>query len=86
MPSTIFVQVLAVVVRLEHVRASIVELIAFGRNVSAGRIVRGRFDQTDPVELAHSRRCHVVPGLASVARQVDQAVIGAGPDRIHVMA
>ena len=34
----------------------------------------------------HARRRDVLPILAAVAGQVDQPIVGAGPDHVHVEA
>src|SRR5204863_5236837 len=46
--------------------------------------VRRSFNQTDAAELGQCRRCDVLPRLARIPRDVDETVIGSGPDDVCI--
>ena len=77
---------LAAVVRAVDVRPQVVEPEAVHGRVGG---VRRRSAPASMIEtLLHgvsSGGVTFVPGLAAVARDVDQAVVGAGPDRVRVL-
>src|SRR5258708_38150635 len=76
---------LAVVGGLENIRTAIVELIPFGRHEGRARIMRRRIDQAHPAELGEAGWRDLVPLVSAVARDPQQAVVGAGPDGAGVM-
>ena len=51
------------------------------RDVGRPRIVRRRFDQADAAPLRQVLRRDVAPGLPFILRDVDQPVVGPGPDQ-----
>ena len=70
-----------VVGRLVDVGRHVFELVAVRRNVRrAGGVVR-RLDDGDARERRDRRRRHILPGLAGIARDVDQSVVRARPDQ-----
>src|ERR1043166_6440489 len=76
---------LAVVAGPVNVRAAIVELIALGCEECGGGVVRRRINETDAAELGQAGRRDLGPPCAAVARDPHPAVIGAGPDGVHVV-
>ncbi len=70
----------AVVVGLVQVRLHVVELVPVGRDIRRARREIRRVDHRDARPLRQAGRSHVLPGLSTIARDVDQSVIRAGPD------
>ena len=73
---------LAVVVGAEEVRLVVARAVQVGRDVS-GRGIEGGCVNRQDVGAAGDRQArnrHVMPGLALVHRQLDEAVVGADPD------
>ena len=71
----------AEVVRAIDVRRDVVHLVTVDRDVSSRGVMRRSVDQTHHAPRRQIMRRDVVPGCAVVARQLDQAVVGADPNR-----
>ena len=69
-----------VVGTLPQVGCEVVLLISIRRDIDHGGIVRRGIDVRRPRELAISRGCHVHPGRAGIAREMDPSVIRARPE------
>ena len=54
------------------------------RRVSCGRAVWRGVDQADHAPLGYFLGCDIRPGLSSVASEVNQPVVGAGPDEVFL--
>ena len=67
----------AIVARAIDIRRLIVEPVTINRNVSHGGIEARGLDHRDLAPVAESRRRHVLPVLAAVARQMQQPGIAA---------
>ena len=67
-------------VRPEQVGLVVGELVARGGDIDRVGVVRRDLDAADIGQLRHARGRHVLPGLAVVARDMHQAVVGRGPD------
>ena len=65
-------------------RAEIVETEGVDGRVGGVRIEMRRVHDRDLRPRRQRRRGHVVPGLAAVTRDMNQAVVGADPDRALV--
>ena len=79
----------AVVGRLEDVRLAVVVLVILHRDIRRGGIVRGSFDEADAPEIRQARRRDLGPMRSlgvGIAADVDQAVVGPGPDGVDVFA
>ena len=50
------------------------------RQIGSGWVVMGRLDIQDLRRFGQSRRRHILPGRARIARDIDQAMAGASPD------
>ena len=72
---------LSAVVRAVDIGLVIGQTMAVHRRIRGLRIEVAGFDLRHLAPRGHRRRSHIVPGLAVVARHVDQAVVGAHPDR-----
>ena len=70
----------AEVAGFENVGLEIVELVGVDGDVSGGGVERRRFDEADHRPFGDIFWRDFVPTLAAIARHVDQAVIGAGPE------
>src|SRR5262245_37737864 len=66
--------------RLVEVRAEVVALVTRRGDVEAALLGRVRLNAVDLRPLGQVRRRDVLPGLAGVAGDVDQAVVGAAPE------
>ena len=77
---------LAVIRGLVDVRVAIVDEMRVHRHVRRARIVLARLDGRDGAPLGKPRQIggEVRPRLAAVARDVHEAVHGAGPDQIFL--
>ena len=66
-----------------EVRVHVVDHVGVDDDVSHRRVERRRLDHLDrgPLRQAGQVLGHVRPGLAGVARNVNQAVVGADPDQ-----
>src|SRR4029077_20544241 len=71
---------LAVVGRAIEIGTEVVELVAGGREVGSPLLEGAGLDAVDHRPLGEALRRHVLPGLAAVARDVDEAVVRAGPE------
>ena len=71
---------LAAIAALEQVGLVVGKLVARRGNVDRLRVVRRQLDTADIGELGHALGRDVRPLLAVVARDMDQAVVGRGPD------
>src|SRR6185437_14590244 len=71
----------AVVVGLVEIGMEVVELVAIGGEIGGGGIVWGRLDDADQRPFGQVFRGDVLPGGATVAREVNQAVVGASPQQ-----
>ena len=71
---------LAAIVRAIDVRLVVGEAMAIDRGVGGLRIEMAGFDLRNLAPRRHRRRRDVVPVLAVVAGDVDQAIVGAHPD------
>ena len=73
---------LSIVFGLVHVRIAVVHLMEIDRDVGGSGIVAGRLDVTNRAprwQIGDVRR-DVGPVCAAIPRDVDQTVIGAGPN------
>ena len=84
MPETMRVQVRPRVVRPVDVRTHVVAADRVHRDVGGVGVEVAGVDLRDLVPRAQLRRRHVLPRLAAVARHVHEAIVGAGPDDVHV--
>src|SRR5438045_1263775 len=73
---------LTVVGGLEDVRLAIVVLVILHRNVSRAGVMRRRINQTHTSEIRHAGRRDLVPALAAIPGDIDQAIVTAGPDGV----
>jgi hypothetical protein len=64
----------------EEVRLVIGQLVSRRREIDRVGVVRRDLDAPDIGEVRHRRRRDVLPGLAAVAGDVNEPVIGRGPD------
>ena len=72
---------LAVVGSLEDVGVHIVVLVAIDGDVGSSRIEGGSVNLADATPFGKILGSDVGPGLAAVARELDEAIIGACPDQ-----
>src|SRR5205085_5027427 len=70
-----------VVAGLVEVGTEVVGLVHRRRHVGRALVVRAGVDGVDLDPFRHPLGRDVLPGLAAVAGDVDQAVVRAGPDR-----
>ena len=75
----------SVVARLEQIRARVIELVASGGDVAGGRVVRRRLEDADQRPFGQVRRRHRLPCPAAVAREMDEAVVGARPEHVALV-
>ena len=75
---------LAAIVRAVDVRLVVGDAMAVHGSVGRFGIEMAGFNLRHFAPRSHRRRRHVVPGLAVVARHVDQSVVGADPDGLGV--
>src|SRR6185436_19419054 len=77
---------LAEVGRLEHPRLHVPAGVAVERREGRGLVVRAGLDAGDPGAARYAGQVarHVRPGFAAVARHLEVAVVGAGPDHVPV--
>ena len=69
----------------EQVGLVVGELVARGGDIDRIGVVRRDLDATDIGEFRHALGRDVLPALAVVARDMDQAVVGRGPDLAAAM-
>ena len=74
----------AVVARLVEIGAEVVRLVHRRRDVGAPLVERAGVDLVDHDPLRQPLGRDVLPALAAVAGDVDQAVVGAGPDHARL--
>src|SRR5215470_17703922 len=67
---------------LENVRREVIHFVPFDRRIGGTGIFRRRFQHAYSAPLRHGLRRHILPMLSAVARDVDQAIVGSGPDQI----
>src|SRR5258708_15799969 len=72
----------AIIASFINVRVHVVVLMAINGNVSGSSIEWRRFNQADAAPLGQVFGSNVAPVLASVASDMNQAVIGPGPDQV----
>ena len=71
---------LAEIVRAVEVRAEIVLFVTVHGGVGGAGVEVRRLQHADLRERCQARRRDILPGGAAVARELDHAVVGAGPD------
>ena len=69
---------------LENVWSEVVGLVAFDGHVCRSSIAGRGFDHANRAPFGHGFGRDIFPVLAAVASDVDEAVIGAGPDQIFL--
>src|SRR5229473_5394 len=70
----------AEVTRTVEIRLRVFEAVTVDRGVRDGSVEMRRFDVRDFAPGREFRRSDVAPGLAFVLRELDQPVVGAGPN------
>ena len=71
---------LAEVGRLVEVRTEVVQLVHRRRDVRGGLVARRGLDRVDLNPVGNALRRHVLPRLAAVLRDVDEAVVAPDPE------
>ena len=75
-----------VVRRPEYVGREVVEFVAIHRQVRRSRVMRRCLDDADQPPVRHVLGRHVFPTVSLVSRDVDQSIVGAGPDHPTVQS
>ena len=73
------------VVRAERIRRQVVQQRLLHRDVRRPGVERRGVDLADASEVRHLFRRHVRPRLSAVARDVDEPVVGSGPEDVRVL-
>ena len=73
--------ILSVVVGAVDVRRKVSEQVAVDCEIGSTGLVWAGLDILHPTARCEAFGCDVGPGFAVVARDIDQAVIGTGPDK-----
>ena len=76
---------LPVVSRLKDIGRVVVVLVAGGADVGGGFVVRRRLDHIKHRPLAQIGRRDILPVFAAVFADLQQAIVGAGPDHTGLM-
>jgi len=75
---------LAGVARAQNVRAQIVETKRVNGGVGCLRVKVAGLDDLDLLECRHIRRRDFIPLLAAIKREMDAAIVGAGPNTVDI--
>ena len=75
----------AEIVGAKGIRFAIVGLVVLRREIRGSGLVRRTFDEADADEIRETFGRDVSPTLAAVESNVHVAVVGAGPDGVHIM-
>ena len=76
---------LTVVVSFPDIRSAVVHLIPFGGYVGRAGFVARCIDQADSGVFWHIGRGDFLPVFAVVAGDVQQAIVGTGPNRVDIV-
>ena len=72
---------LAVVAGLVDVGTHVVELVPLSRDIGRASVMRRGVNLADTAPLGQVFRCDIGPGLAFVARELNQSIVGTDPKK-----
>src|SRR5215472_13818221 len=72
------------IARAIEMRSDVGQAMAVNGGVGSRRLEMGGLDHAELAPRRQARRRDITPGLATIARQVDQAGVSADPDESHL--